>query len=696
MELKTLLLFILMLSLIGGLLLYLAGRYAGRKEQSLWADGPVAADTAEIQSLRWLGTVLSSFLLKSYALGMKCPPIKLYIWKVRTRLAIIHRYNEFELRRQTMKFVYGTIGSFSLGILLLMLLNPSWSFFLLLLIAATVIQGLLLDGYVNQLEKKLLEQMLDFFTAVRHAYHRHGMVADAIEEAGEETGHEVGVHAHFISEALENARPDEALDKYYETAPNRFLKAFSGISRLVLEYGDRKRERGSLYLRGISSLTGEIQLELIRKNRLDYLLKGLHIIALLPVFFTKPIEIWARGNFPLMDQFYLSKAGILIKLGIFLIILLCYMLLQKLKSEVETSYRAEPENKPWEAVVLEYSRLAWIWRCFVPSPDSMTYYRLARLMKDTNERIRVEWFQVRRICSFILCFLLALGFAVALHFISQQRIITEPPRETVFFGAVPQDMAEAGRQGAELDAAVMREIGMKENLTYDVIAQSVTAQLKQEGSAVTSDDIVAATNRIIDKLQRWNGEYLKWWEIGLAMMAGITGYYFPLWALHFQRFMRLMDMKHEVYQFQTMIAILRELERISVEEILDWLASYAVIFRTPLQRCLLNYGHGAEQALQELKDEVVLDEFQRLADKLILATEKITIADAFDDLDTEMAYHFERRRLDYEKSLDTKAGLGRMIGFAPMYSLVFAYLVIPLIWMSFEQMGLYFEQIQKL
>lgn len=164
----------------------------------------------------------------------------------------------------------------------------------------------------------------------------------------------------------------------------------------------------------------------------------------------------------------------------------------------------------------------------------------------------------------------------------------------------------------------------------------------------------------------------------------------------FQRSMRLMDMRHEVYQFQTMIAILRELERISVEEILEWLASYAVIFRTPLQKCLLDYGHGAEAALEELKREVVLDEFRRLADKLLLASEKITIADAFDDLDSEMSYHFEQRRLDYEKSIDVKAGFGRMIGFAPMYSLVFAYLVFPLIWMSFQQMGLYFEQIQKL
>src|SRR5690606_39075382 len=109
-----------------------------------------------------------------------------------------------------------------------------------------------------------------------------------------------------------------------------------------------------------------------------------------------------------------------------------------------------------------------------------------------------------------------------------------------------------------------------------------------------------------------------------------------------------------------------------------------------------NYSQGAEAALREMKEEVTLEEFGRFADKLLLAAEKITLAKAFDDLEHEMSYQFERRRLEYEKSLDTRAGLGRLIGFTPMYSLVFAYLVVPLIWMSFKQMDLYFEHIQKI
>ncbi|MCM3702734.1 hypothetical protein [Paenibacillus macerans] len=695
MELKSALIAVMGISLIGFGLLYAAGRLIGSREEALGLEED-ASGKAGRGARDSFARALSAFAMRSYAVWMRLPPLRHYALKIRKRLAPVHRLDEFELRRETMKFAYFSAGAYITVIGVLAAFNPNWVFVLSLLIAGAVIQGVLLDGYANRQETRLLEQMLEFFAAVRHAYHRHGMVADAIEEAGENIAQEIGIHAHMIEEALTDANPDEALEKYYETAPNRFLKAFAGISRLVLEYGDRKRAQGSLYLRGIASLTGEIQLELIRKNRLDYLLKGLHVIALMPVFFTKPVEVWARSQFPLMDQFYLSKTGMAIKIGLFLIILLCYLLLQKLKSEEETAYRAGEAKVPWEARLLKLRGLGTLCRWIVPRRATETYHKLTRLLKDTNHTLPVVLFQMRRIALFVSGLLFTLAAVFTLHHLSRQYILLEPPAGAAFFGSLTKEETSGARVQAELDARVMKQLDMAGNAEVDKVTELAASVMSRGRTAPTREEISAAAQRIQGKLQRWNDEYLKWWELLLALLAGGAGYYFPLWTLMFQRSMRLMDMRHEVYQFQTMIAILRELERISVEEILEWLASYAVIFRTPLQKCLLDYGHGAEVALEELKREVVLEEFVRLADKLLLASEKITIADAFDDLDSEMSYHFERRRLDYEKSLEVKAGFGRMIGFAPMYSLVFAYLVIPLIWMSFQQMGLYFEQIQKL
>ncbi|MNW48439.1 hypothetical protein D3C74_258030 [compost metagenome] len=693
LSLSTILGWVLGASLLCCAIFYFIGYELERREERL-NGSKISSRKRAISDVRsWI----SAFLLRSYALFIKLPLTRYYLVKVRKRLAILQLYDEFRLRRQTMKVSYLLIVSFGAVITLLVILNPNLFFFLALLITATVIHGLLLEGYVNRVEHKLLEQMLQFMASVRHAYHRHEMITDAIDEAGETASEEMSRHAYRIQEALLDASPDEALEKYYETAPNRFLKAFAGISRLVMEFGDRKsKKRGSLYLRGIASITGEVQLDLLRRTKLDYLLKGLNFIALMPIFFAKPVEGWARHNFPLMDQFYLSKAGMLVKMGLFVIILLCYILLQKLKGEEETGYRAELQKTSWESRVYKWTIVRQAVHWFTPKRNSAGYDRIRVLLRDSNQSCLVEWFQIRRLVLFVAVSLITLILSMILHVQGRAWIVNEPPAGYTFFGTLSSEDAKLAKEAAAMDARVMKELGMSRHYSDEMVAEVTRTVWMDNNKRINDKQATDIALRIIDKLERWSNEYVKWWEVLLSLLAGMIGYYLPVWVLMFQTKMRLMDMKHEVYQYQTLISILRELERISVEEILEWIYTYAVIFKAPVQKCLMNFGHGGEAALKQLKEEVALEEFRSLVDKLMLAYEKITIAQAFDDLDSEMAYHFERRRLDYEKSLDVKSNLGRTLGFTPMYCLVFAYLVIPLIWMSFMQMNFYFEQIQSL
>ncbi|GIO83150.1 hypothetical protein J25TS5_00820 [Paenibacillus faecis] len=674
-------------------LLYGTGRLLDVKERKrgyVWNREPIASSR--------LRSVFFAILLRSYAISVKTPLLRHDVLKVRQRLALLHRYDEFSLRRATMKFVILLALLYGVAIGLLIVWKSGIVFAICLLLAIAVIQGNLLDAYVIRMEQKLLEQMLDWFAAVRHGFHRHGMVGDAILESIDQVPAEIGMHAERLYEALTDSKPEEALDKFNETAPNRFLKMFAGISRLVMEFGDRKRERGSLYLRGISGLAGEIQLELLRRKRLEYLLQGLNIIALAPFFFTKPIERWARLNFPLMNHFYLSKTGLFVKIGLFIVILICYVLLQKLRGDrVMPSYRVSQGRKvPWEARLLRWGVVRKLRGIFTPPSATAAYSRLDRLLKDVNHHLDVGQFQVRRMTVFAACIILAIGTLIYMHAQSRNWILSEPPAGTVFFGTMSEEDSRTAAKAAEQDRRMMIKLGMKSGIDSAKIAEAVAAGWSIGGGKLDEQQAAGITQRILDKLERWNREYVKWWELILSLTAGCVGYFSPLWVLKFQRGMRLMDMRHEVYQFQTMISILRELERISVEEILEWLHTYAVIFKEPLQKCLLHYGHGGEDALREMKEQAALDEFRQLCDKLLLAAERITIRDAFDELDGEMSYQFERRRLDYEKSLDLKAGWGRLLGFCPMYCLIFAYLVIPLIWMSFEQMDIYFKQIQHI
>ena len=58
---------------------------------------------------------------------------------------------------------------------------------------------------------------------------------------------------------------------------------------------------------------------------------------------------------------------------------------------------------------------------------------------------------------------------------------------------------------------------------------------------------------------------------------------------------------------------------------------------------------------------------------------KISIKDAFDELDTERAYYQEKRKESNERLISKKGMIGKVIGFAPMVCLFVGYLIVPLV-----------------
>ncbi|WP_138493480.1 hypothetical protein [Paenibacillus pinistramenti] len=689
MELKSLLFWIGGLSAAGfaGALL-LAAVLAGRLEREHGANAASARDLSD--KLRWK-SIVHVFLQRSYQQFLKIPFLRSYTLRIRSRLTVGMEWEEYPLRLRTAGTVYGLLLLFITVISLLYSLNPDVVYLLTLLISSAVIHGLLLDAYVNRIQRKLLRQTIDLFSGVRHAYQRHGIVDEAIQEASEEAEREISVHGYCIYEALNAPDPEKCLESYYERSPGRFLRTFAGVSFLIMEYGDKDGRGGSLYLRALAELGKEIHLEILRLSKLDYVLKGLNVIALAPLFFTKPIERWARGNFPLMDVFYAGKYGMLTKMFIYLIILVCYILLQKIKSEDEV--KPVKASRSWEMKLYERSWVRRLVQPLLPSVRSQTYARNAELLRDTFSKMRVEWFYVRRLVYALAAFGVALSVFLFLHANQRYHLLNLPAAAQVVFGSPDKEERLKLAEEAALDKEIMKELGMSKNAGYEEIADRLS---KREDAPKSREELNTAVSRIAGKLSSWNSEVLQVWEIILAVGAAAGAYYGPYWLLMFQRRIRRMDMQHEIYQFYTLILILREMERMSVEEILEWLNSFAVIFKAPIEKCLLHYEHGQEAALEGMKQDAAFPEFERLTDKLLLAAGRITVKQAFDDVDHEMGFYFEQRKLDYEKTLDLKANMGKMIGFTPMYALIFMYLVLPLIWMSFSQMSVYYEQIQKL
>lgn len=217
----------------------------------------------------------------------------------------------------------------------------------------------------------------------------------------------------------------------------------------------------------------------------------------------------------------------------------------------------------------------------------------------------------------------------------------------------------------------------EEQVTLDVIKK----QVKYSGyyDDATDEQINTAAERIQTKYKTVHGEMLQWFELLLAMVVAVICYSGPNMLLKFQKTMRQMEMEDEVMQFQTIILMLMKIERVNVEIILEWLERYANIFKEPISRCVNNYESGAWEALEELKNDIVYLPLIRIVESLQAAVEKIPIEQAFDELDTERAYHQEKRKEANDRLIAKKGRIGKAIGFAPMIALFVGYLIVPLV-----------------
>ncbi|MGG1596428.1 hypothetical protein [Paenibacillus naphthalenovorans] len=625
-----------------------------------------------------------------YTLCSRVPLLRTYLHFIRRRLVILHLSDEWKLRLETMRTALWLWGMLLAAAVPITLWVRDVFTLVMLMIGGWVCHGMLTDVFVQRLEMRLLRQLRQFFGDVRHHYHRHGMVEEAIYEATDEAPHEMTLHGQEIVEVLTDSHAEERLEQYLEAAPNRYLKGLAGLSYLVKEYGDKQTDSGSLYLKALGKLAGELNFELLRRERLGFLLHGLSVIALLPLLFTRPIEAWASYYFSAMDAFYSSVMGWSIKLGLMGGVWLSYVLLRHIQN-LETSPKIT-SRKRWEKWVHGRGWMRWLVHRLGPAPGSREAERMVKLLKETASPLRLEWFYVQRIVAGSMAFLAAMGLFIALHYADRHQVLYAPVYADTLFGQATPEEQEKALEAAVLDRRIIDKVkGVRPT------EESLLELLRKETGGERSDEALRAdTQRIMGKLEKLDRQYVKWWQVLLTVLAGWVGYWAPVGIRLFQRKMRQMEMKHEVDQLQAVIAMLADMDRMSVEHLLIWMEQFARVFEEPLQTCLLHFDQGAEQALAQLKEDAPFKPFVRMVEKLELAASTLPIRKAFDDLESEYVYAQEERKQEYERLIEHKAGWGRMIGFAPMMALIFGYLVIPLIVVSLNQMSVYYEQLQRI
>ena len=436
-----------------------------------------------------------------------------------------------------------------------------------------------------------------------------------------------------------------------------------------------------------------MQLEILKRDKLDYVFQSLSLISIVPILFIEPIKNWAVSQFPFTDSFYSGKLGLIAQIVLMVVTLVCYILIRKLRDNNTSNVGKNTEN-PIQAKIYKIPFIKKFMDLIIPKNGTAEQRKLSRLLKDSASKSKIEWLYVNKVLITIATFIVTIFVCFQMHRIQIKYVYEEPTTDYDIMGSMGASDTKKAMEKTRQDNDILAMLDKKEAVTKETV--EVQVKFSEYYKDSSDEEIATATDRIYKKYLKIHAEYLHAYEVLLAFVFAAISYNAPIWILIFQKKMRQLEMEDEVMQFQTIILMLMKIERVNVEIILEWLERYSNIFKEPITKCVNNYESGAWEALEELKNDVTFPQLIRIVESLQAAVEKIPIADAFDELDTERAYYQEKRKESNERLIARKGRIGKAIGFAPMIVLFVGYLIIPLVGIglmsmmsTFETMGQY-------
>ena len=632
---------------------------------------------------------------KIYIFFTKTPFFKRYLFKLRRRLEIVNIDDEYTTRKDSAKILTkASIIFILIALATIIITHSNWLLMSILLIFELFIVDTMVDGMVDKIDNNLLKEQIDFFAEIRHAYHEYNMVEEAIYQVSLDDEKSVSKQGEKIYEILSSDDPETELEKYYDVAPNSYLKEFAGISYLTQEFGDREEDGASLYLKNVDNITQEMQIEILKRDKLNYVFQSLTIISIAPVLLLEILKSWAVSNFTFTSSFYNGKLGLIVQVLIVILTVVSYIMTRKLKDNGGVQAEMANKDNPWQEKIYKIPVLKQAVNAFVPKPGTKDYRKMQNLMKDSASKKKMEWIYINRIFMAIITFILTIIFSIILHKVAINYVYTEPTTEQQVLGKLSEKNQVKADELTKQDNYFLDKLKGNLKITVDDIKK---AMLKSPYYDETSDEkkMKSDAERILGKLKVINSEQMQWFEILMACGFSLIAYMAPVWMMIFQKKMRQMEMENEVMQFQTIILMLMKIERISVEMILEWLERYANIFKEPISKCVNNYESGAWEALEELKNSVTNKDMIRIVESLQAAVEKIPIREAFDELDADRDYHKEKRKDTNDQLVSRKGLIGKAVGFAPMICLFVGYLIIPLVVIGLTSMSSTFSQLSN-
>jgi len=186
-----------------------------------------------------------------------------------------------------------------------------------------------------------------------------------------------------------------------------------------------------------------------------------------------------------------------------------------------------------------------------------------------------------------------------------------------------------------------------------------------------------------------------WKKIVVISSGFIVGVGVAMGFYCYMGYLRGLGMKGEVLGLQSMVLLLTDVPNITIMGVLDVLGACGELFQKKLRRCADEYAAEDTEALEHMLESAEHPYFRELVARMI-ASERIGIKAAFEELASDRSFYREQIRLDREQEQKRKVANAQIMVFLPMFFLLFAYLIIPFLGVSMSQMKDIFREMEQI
>lgn len=586
-----------------------------------------------------------------------------YISKIKRHVDRYYPGQDKEASIRTIKIYFFEVSTGILAVLSILLFRLGLQYSIGVLALVYFIN----TGYIHKsnekMDKFLLEDQLAILSKIRHAYHGSGTLKEALEAVIEgQIPDSMRVHLEYLISVFEEEDMEESIKQYMENVPNDYMKQFMALCCTIEQFGDPKVGNDlTQFLSQLLSLRVRLETEIRIRKRKRHLFYGFLFGIAFPLYLIPIIRIWAGSSMPSLDKYYSGSYGIWASLLSFVFIIIFYRQSIRLQENV---HLLEKEH----AILFRICEIGRLheWLCNVLDKNEGKRRRFEELLSSAAESMTAEQLFLKRIITTVFVFLVANAVFIGIHYNQKQYDIYN----TTELGSISSAISEE-------EEAVLRGTMGRILSTYagEEVTKKLEETIRKEIETDTSDYAVdAAVEEVMKRLNDYNQEYYRWYELLICIGLSILGFFYPVWMITYESKVVKSNMRKETMQMQSVLSILTPIKQMTPEIMLSWMEQFAFIFQPVIQQCMESLYD--EEKMEEVLDNLTFEPMKRIVENL-MASDICGIPAAFDELEADQRAYEEEQKQEDTLQLDDKSAMGNYMAAMPFGFVLFIYLIIP-------------------